>query len=163
MKCIAIIGKKRTGKTTKAVELIKSLEMPTFIFDINNEYTRKFGLKNDYKGKISMEEFQSNVMNKRNCCLVFEEAAPFLKRSNSVLIDIMQRSRHTNNVVILILHQIADLPRDLYGRIDYIVLFKTQDFQSTLDSKFRSNEDFMFNYQLVKDSDDSHFFSIFET
>ena len=73
MKCISIIGKKRTGKTTLTASIIQKFSRPsTYIFDINNEYSRKFGIKNDYTGEISPDKFLDKVFTVKISCIVFE-------------------------------------------------------------------------------------------
>lgn len=164
MKCICLIGKKRTGKTTFAVELINKMGMDNvYIFDINNEYTQR-GIKNLYSGQLQHEKFLDEVSTKRNAVIVFEEAAAyFSNRENGLrLKDLMQRSRHTNNVIIIIFHGIADLPQHIYTRIDYMGLFKTQDFENTMSSKFRKNEQFLYFFREVKNEENPHAVQFFE-
>jgi ABC-type cobalamin/Fe3+-siderophores transport system ATPase subunit len=170
MKVICIVGKKRTGKTTLAAGLIKKLNRPqNFIYDINNEYTRKLGIPNNYRGQIDKEEFLKAVNPNspkaiKNSCIVFEEATGYFssKGREEILVNVVTRSRHTNNTVILIFHSIADLPRYIFSYSDYVALFKTNDFSNTLDNKLRKNEQFMKYYEQVKFSDDPHKYIFFE-
>lgn len=160
--CIVIIGKKKTGKTTKVVEILRQFpQMGKYIFDVNNEYTAEFGVPNNYRGPLDMDAFLESCSRLKNSIIVCEEAAPYLGQKNSQLRKIMQLSRHTGNVVLIILHQVSDLPSDIYGRIDYVCLFKTQDFSASLDRKFRTNEQFMTEFQKVKNADDLHSHSFF--
>ena len=165
MKVIAIIGKKKAGKTTLTAALIKRFSRPsTYIYDINNEYTLKFNLKNDYTGEINTDKFLQKVSQVKNSCIVFEEATSYFssKGREAQLVDIISRSRHTNNVVILIFHSIADFPRYIYTFTDYIGLFKTNDFRSSLDQKMRKNEHFMAIYDRVRYNTNQNFFEFFE-
>ena len=170
MKVIVIVGRKRTGKTTLAAALIKKLKRPAnYIYDINNEYTRKLGIKNDYTGQIDKEQFLNAVNPNgprpvKNALIVFEEATGYFssKGREEILVNVITRSRHTNNSVILIFHSIADLPRYIFSYSDYVALFKTNDFSNTLDNKLRKNAQFMKYYQLVKMSDDPHKYVFFE-
>ena len=170
MKVIVIVGRKRTGKTTLAAALIKKLKRPAnYIYDINNEYTRKLGIKNDYTGQIDKEQFLNAVNPNaprpvKNSLIVFEEATGYFssKGREEILVNVITRSRHTNNSVILIFHSIADLPRYIFSYSDYVALFKTNDFSNTLDNKLRKNAQFMKYYQLVKMSDDPHKYVFFE-
>jgi predicted AAA+ superfamily ATPase len=170
MKVIVIVGRKRTGKTTLAAALIKKLKRPAnYIYDINNEYTSKLGIKNDYTGQIDKEQFLNAVNPNaprpvKNSLIVFEEATGYFssKGREEILVNVITRSRHTNNSVILIFHSIADLPRYIFSYSDYVALFKTNDFSNTLDNKLRKNAQFMKYYQLVKMSDDPHKYVFFE-
>jgi hypothetical protein len=164
MKCICLIGKKRTGKTRFAAELIKKIDLQdVYIFDINNEYSST-GIVNKYPGVLDHEKFLSYVYDKKNAVIVFEEAAAYFsnRENGKKLKDLMQRSRHTNNVIIIIFHGIADLPQHIYTRLDYMGLFKTQDFETTLDSRFRKNEQFMYFFKKVKMSENQHAVEFFE-
>ena len=170
MKVIGIIGKKRAGKTTITANFIKQLNRPrNFIYDVNNEYERKLNIKNDYTGKIDIESFlavldpdKPNAV--KNACIVFEEATSYFssKGRENILIKIISRSRHYNNAVILIFHSLGGFPPYIYPFIDYVVLFKTNDFYNTLDNKFRKNEQFIKKYNEVKLSNDPHKFVFFE-
>ena len=170
MKVIVIVGRKRTGKTTLAAALIKKLNCgQNFIYDINNEYTRKLGIKNDYTGVIDKEEFLKAVnpnapRSVKNSLICFEEATGYFssKGREEILVNVITRSRHTNNTVILIFHSIADLPRYIFSYSDYVALFKTNDFSNTLDNKLRKNIQFMKYYNLVKLSNDPHKYVFFE-
>lgn len=165
MKVIAIIGRKKSGKTSLTSHLINRFERPNiFIYDINNEYTRKFGVRNDYKGEINPDSFLGHMKSKKNSLIVFEEATTYLstKGREKDLLDLIYRSRHTNNVTILIFHSLADFPRYIFSGTDYIALFKTNDFSQTLDSKFRSNERFMTYYDRVKMNPNPNYFEFFE-
>jgi len=165
MKVIAIVGKKKAGKTTLTAALIKRFSRPsTYIYDINNEYTRKFNLKNDYTGEINTDKFLQKVSQVKNSLIVFEEATSYFssKGREAQLVDIISRSRHTNNVVILIFHSIADFPRYIYTFTDYIGLFKTNDFRSSLDQKLRKNEYFISIYDRVRYNTNQNYFEFFE-
>jgi molybdopterin-guanine dinucleotide biosynthesis protein len=165
MKVIAIIGKKKAGKTTLTALLIKKFSRPSnYIYDINNEYTRKFNVKNDYTGEINTDKFLDAVSRVKNTCIVFEEATSYFssKGREAQLVDIISRSRHTNNVVILVFHSIADFPRYIYTFTDYIGLFKTNDFRSSLDQKLRKNEYFISIYDRVRYNSSQNYFEFFE-
>lgn len=165
MKVIAIIGRKRAGKTTLTSALIKKLAMPkTFVYDVNNEYTRKFGVKNDYQGEISPDLFLHVASKQKNSCLVFEEATTYFsnKGREKELVDLIYRSRHTNNVIILVFHSLADYPRYIFSGTDFIALFKTNDFRQSLDNKFRKNERFIAIYDRVRVHPSPNFFEFFE-
>lgn len=163
MRTVTFIGRKRTGKTTQAVKLIKKIGMPAYIFDVNSEY-QKHGIDNRYKGELTKEKFLSAVSNLKNSTIVFEEAASYLssREADERILSILQRSRHSNNVIILIFHALSDFPSRIYGRIDYIFLFKTLDFSSTLDAKFKKNTQFMHHFEKVKKSSSEHFYSAFQ-
>lgn len=159
MKVIILVGRKRTGKTTFTCELIKKLDRPKqLIFDVNNEYTRKLGIRNDYKGPLEHDFFLDTALKEKNALIVCEEAATYLSSQGreQKLLKLMQESRHTNNTIVVILHSIADLPAYIYNRSDYLALFKTQDFPGAIDRKFKFNRQFMEAYTIVEASENQH-------
>ena len=165
MKVILIVGRKRTGKTTLTCNLIRSIGMSRqYILDVNNEYTRKLGIRNDYTGAIDHDAFLQKVLTVKSSLIVCEEAASYLssRGREENLIKLLQTSRHTNNVVICIFHSIADIPAYIYNRSDYIALFKTQDFPGALDRKFKNNRQFMEAYVQVENSENPHEHRFFE-
>lgn len=167
MKVIGIVGRKKAGKTTIAVHLVKQLMRPgspVYLYDVNNEYTRKFGLPNSYTGEINPTKFLDKVFHVKNSIIVFEEATSYFSNRgrDEKLMDLMTRCRHTNNVVILIFHSLADLPPSVYRQCEYICLFKTNDFRSSLDQKYRKSEQFLPIYDRIKTHHDEHYFEIFE-
>lgn len=165
MKVILLIGRKRTGKTTFAVNLIKKLNRPkNLIFDVVNEYTKKFGIPNDYRGPLDHEMFIDAAIKATNSLIICEEAAGYLssRGRSAKLLRLIQESRHTNNVVIIILHAIQDLPPYIYNRADYLALFKTQDFPTAIDRKLSLNRQFMEAYTKVENSDNPHEVEFYE-
>lgn len=159
MKVIILIGRKRTGKTTFTCELINKLARPKqLIFDVNNEYTRKLGVRNDYTGPLEHDFFLDAALKEKNALIVCEEAATYLSNRGreEKLLKLMQESRHTNNSIIIILHSIQDLPPYIYNRSDYLGLFKTQDFPGAIDRKFKFNRQFMEAYTRVEASENPH-------
>lgn len=166
MKVLAIAGRKKVGKSTLTAKLCRELAMPNnYLFDVNDEYSKDFGIVNSYKGRMDdHENFLKSVKYVRNSFIVFEEAAVYLStnKTEKALRKLCQVSRHTNNFIVLIFHGVCDLPYDLYPVMDYMALFKTQDFQSTLDGKFRKNAQFIENFTAVSQSEDPHFFIMYE-
>jgi hypothetical protein len=165
MKVVILIGRKRTGKTSFCVNLTKKLDRPKhLIFDVVNEYTKKFGIRNDYTGPLDHEIFIDAALKAKNSLIVCEEAAGYLssRGRSGKLLRLMQESRHTNNVVIIILHAIQDLPPYVYNRADYLGLFKTQDFPTAIDRKLSLNRQFMEAYTKVENSDNPHAVEFYE-
>lgn len=165
MKVIILIGRKRTGKTTFCVQLIKSLQRPkNFIFDVVNEYSKKYSIENSYKGPLDHDLFLNAASKAKNSLIVLEEAASYLSNRGreQILLKMMQESRHTNNALIIILHSIQDLAPYVYNRADFMCIFKTQDFPGALDRKFKHNRQFMENYTQVENSSNPHEYRFFE-
>ena len=63
--------------------------------------------------------------------VVFEEATIFFgsKGRNEKMIELLVRSRHSQNTIILVFHSLRALPDYIYELINFIVLFKTQDHE----------------------------------
>jgi hypothetical protein len=170
-KVILIVGRKKTGKSSFIAQTIKRVASgrPCFIYDKNNnEYKWKFGIENSYKGPIEDEAFIQAVTNLRGACIVYEEASTYLsgmsRSSNEArkIKNLITRSRHSNNILMLAFTSLSDVPPFVYSDSDYLCLYKTNDFSSALDSRFRKNQQFMTEYEKVKMHPDKHFFSFFE-
>lgn len=163
------IGRKKTGKTTGVTQLIRKMNRrKNYLLDIYGEYPKDFGIKNDYSGKANIYEFLDFIRSKKpvNSLILFEEAAAYLeklsKKEYSEIMELCQGSRHTNNTVIFVLHSVADLKPWMYARLNFLRLFKTQDFESTLDSKFRKNIQFLEVFRDVQRNENNHYSVLFE-
>ena len=105
MKVFILIGRKKTGKTTFCVQLIKTLQRPkNYIFDVVNEYEKKYKIENAYTGPLDHDLFLNAASKAKNSLIVLEEAASYLSNRGreQILLKMMQESRHTNNAIIII-------------------------------------------------------------
>jgi hypothetical protein len=169
-KVILVVGKKKTGKSTLIASLFYNIgkDRPCFIYDKNNEYYWKYKIINNYKGKIEDNQFIDAVSSLKNSFIVYEEASTYLsgisrasKEANKIK-NLITRSRHSNNILILAFTSLADIPPFIYSDSDYIALYKTNDFPSTIDTKFKRNEEFMHHYNLVRSSENKNYYEFFE-
>ena len=169
-KVILIVGRKKTGKSVFIAKTYYEIGKGrnVYIYDKNREYKWKFNIDNEYKGSIDDEHFISFVSDKKNSFIVYEEASTYLsgmsrnsKEAHQIK-NLITRSRHNNNILILAFTSIADIPPFIYSDSDYMVLYKTNDFPSSIDTRFRKNEQFMGAYERVRASEDLHFFEFFE-
>lgn len=169
-KVILIAGKKKSGKSNLISAIYKQVgeNRPAYIYDKNNEYKWKFGIENAYKRALDDELFIDTVTNLKNSFIVYEEASTYLSgmsrssKEAKKIKNLITRSRHSNNILVLAFTSLSDIPPFVYSDSDYIALYKTNDFASALDSKFRKNEDFMNHYESVKSHEDRHYFEFFE-
>lgn len=138
-KAFLIIGGTGRGKSTFARKRLKNVDKRALmIYDVNNEHTDLYD-----KPFVDFETFINISSKVRNAVLFYEEATIFFSNrggSHKKMIDILVRKRHTNNTIFLIFHSLRTVPRDIIDLCNYIVLFKTNDSQSLVDSKFKRDD-----------------------
>jgi len=143
MKTFAIIGGTGQGKSTFIKEVLLSrIKGAKMVYDVNNEY--KTG-----KPLLTMPDFLNNAKKATKTAIVFEEATMFFSNRgyNDVLMDILVRKRHTQNVVILVFHSLRAAPKYVLDMVDTIVMFKTKDLQNEVYQKFKGDTDILQAYE----------------
>jgi hypothetical protein len=159
-KCFIIAGGTGTGKTTFLMERLENINKNALhLYDVNNEYTSFYG-----KEFTDFETFAKTGTKLKNAVQVYEEATIFLSNrgSNDNIRDILVRKRHTNCTIFFVFHSMRTVPKWVYDLSNYVVLFKTNDSEGTIDKKFE-NELFTECFLRVqqKSKVDSHYFEIF--
>lgn len=133
-----MVGKKRTGKTTLTRKFLDIYAKANgtkniFVYDINNEY------QDFYPEKFEeFETFLNKVVDKENSYIHFEEATIFFSTSArcAQMINMLVRSRHTNNIIQLNFHSWKSVPKNIYNLIDTVIVFKTNDSFKDVKDKF---------------------------
>jgi hypothetical protein len=122
MKCILVVGKKKTGKTTWVKNALTKLDFDKFIFDPNGHYEGQFMGDN-------IDDFLKIAYTKRNSVIVVEEATIFFKsaKKQEQLQSLLVRSRHQNNFVFLCFHSLRSVPTWCLDLCDAMRLSKTND------------------------------------
>lgn len=148
-KIIAIAGRPRAGKSTKAMELVIRALYPDapddidpgevrlllaalrgssylsrlMVYDINREWGVGGALP-------SMDAFLKSAIQARDRLIVFEEATMFFdptRGRSEELREMLVRRRHTGNALVLLFHALADIPLYVMRMLDVLILYKTQD------------------------------------
>jgi len=143
-KAILIVGCTGSGKSTLTKSFVKQAgPNHTLLYDVNDEYT---DFKN-YKNIISAEEvhfteFLNMANTVRNGSIFFEEATIFFdtKSSEEEMKEILVKKRHRKIDVFLIFHTFRDVPYYIYNKCTHIILFKTNDDISLIESRFKNPE-----------------------
>lgn len=129
---ILVIGRMGTGKTTWIKTFLKGKR--SYIFDVNNEYQGYNRMTN-----LEHKEFIKQSLTVRKTCLVFEDATGFVQGSLSGNFrKALVSKRHTGNVNICVYHSILSVPPRHLQLTDIVVLFKTNDEDYQVLSKFPS-------------------------
>lgn len=134
---ILVIGHTGQGKSTFVKNFIKNRNC--LVFDVNNEYP---DLESDLKKPRAKfvglpSEFIEQCFKRRNTNLVFEEATGFLRGAvNMKLQKLIIEKRHKNNNLLFIFHSINRVPPVIYEISNYIILFKTNDQETTILNKY---------------------------
>ena len=154
-KAIVIVGMTGTGKSTyvKNNILLKVPFNNQLIFDVNNEY-KNF---NTFK-EIDIFKFMQTAKVVNNKLVLFEEATIFFsnKGVSMDLFNILVRKRHQNNTLVFVFHSLRRVPLDILDMVDYLVLFKTNDNPSIINSKFKDTEKITSAFLIVNKSVDKY-------
>ena len=134
-KGILLIGMTGQGKSTYLRKLIKVSGRTPFIYDVNNEHGQG--------GKLpDFTEFLNRATKLQNSIICFEEATIFFssKSSDKSMRELLIRKRHTNNLIVLLFHSIRTVPIDIFDFVNYYVLFKTNDREAYLRTKYKDSQ-----------------------
>jgi len=145
------VGRRRTGKTTFARNLLNSSKKDKYIYDINQEFT------DIYKEPFEdFESFMNRVVTLKNSHILFEEATIFFDtRSNfQQMKNLLVRARHTNNTIQLNFHSFKSVPKNIYNLLDYVVIFKTNDTEKDVKEKFDHPELVKYYHECKKSEND---------
>lgn len=156
MKCYAIVGAKKHGKTTSAKALVQRLrqrapELRVLVFDKNNEW-------NTGKPLPTMDAFLATVRTSRDALAVFEDAGIFFSNRgrSEALEDILTQARHTRVSVVMLFHSLRALPEYVVNQLDGIILHKTRDVPGTVERKFGDWPAIFDAYQTVQADPNVH-------
>lgn len=144
-----IIGETGSGKSTLAKKI--AFQYPNLCaYDIQNEYglpvfnaktaNKKFQLPNSI---YTFKDFVKFTKKLKGFCFIVEEATGVLRGSvGTEFVQSILSKRHTQNRFIIIFHALHRVPPQLYEFADYIYLFKTQDLEKNIKSKYPKMLDF---------------------
>lgn len=135
-KAFLIVGCTGSGKSTFVRNAIKNInENALMLYDVNAEYSDLYK-----RPLLEFEEFAENATKVHNAVIVFEEATIFLdaRSSNEYLIDVLVKKRHRKNTIFLVFHSLSDVPLYIFRKCTHVVLFKTNDSVSIVESRFKN-------------------------
>jgi len=149
-KSIIIVGSTGTGKTTFVKDILKGVNIPLFIYDVNNEYSE---FPNTNKNNFDFKKFTIDANNKINTCIVYEEATIFFSHGGSTehVRSQLVRKRHTKNLFVFNFHALHQVPMYLLDFCDLLVIKKTKDNSKLIFDKFKYNENIIEAYQAIKE------------
>jgi hypothetical protein len=153
-KVILIAGRKKTGKTTLLLSLIKNVNPDALrVHDISGKCLEQLNYK---KPQLSYVDFKKECTSLENAVFIFEEATVFIRHSpDEDLLNFLVTARHRGNTSIFIFHSLRSIPHYIWNQSDYLYLLKTSDDESIVNQKFH-NEELTELFNRVKASPDPH-------
>lgn len=156
MNLTLVIGAPGQGKTPFCKKLIGGsntgiASQNAWVFDINDEY----GPRTKYPGQIAtnlttnsteararyvgddIDAFVKIAMRKMNTVVIMEEATAFFRGFQKTMTSRMIINRiHRRNDYVFLFHSINRVPPEIFEIANYVVLFKTNDQEQRVKSKF---------------------------
>lgn len=158
MNAIAFVGATGTGKTSLVRQMVKNVnKQAMLVFDVNNEWGDIY----PYPFNDDIDLFLNRAYKLRNGIILVEDATSFLstRGRSDLLTKILVGKRHTKNTILLLFHSFEDLPKYIFRKCTHVVIFKTLDSRSKIESIF-GNERLTEAWQEVQDNCINHpFFS----
>ena len=157
-KSIIVVGGTGTGKSTFIKDRLKKVHKNSIhLYDVNKEYVDFYN-----KPFTSFEKFAKTSQKISDGVLVYEEATIFLsnKGANDAVRDVLVRKRHTNNTIFFIFHSLRTVPRWIFDLSNFVVVFKTNDSEGFIDSRFE-NELLTACFKEVNTNPDKHYHKVF--
>jgi Cdc6-like AAA superfamily ATPase len=152
-KCIVIVGATGTGKTTEVCKVLSSINIPLYIFDVNNEEKYRT-FKNTWNKDVNIKSFITSAKQKRETCIVFEEATIFFSHAGSTeeIKTILVQKRHTKNLIIFNFHSLRQVPLYILDFCDLLIIGKTIDNKKNIEDKFKDFQEIWQAFNMVADS-----------
>lgn len=138
------VGETGSGKSTMAKRAIQK-ESHVIVYDVQNEYGLPYFKKdNQLRGKFALSpidfkfpQFVKFVTHAKGYHFVIEEATGiFYSKVGQEFIDAVLGKRHTGNTFHIIFHSLNRIPIRIYEFADRIYLFKTNDLEKNVKSKY---------------------------
>lgn len=126
---VIFVGKRGTGKTTKAQKFVRSLQMPYEVYDYHGDWKRPL---------MEKDKFVESCLTAKNKTYVFEDASGFFSKGGVTMkmLQCLARSRNANVCIVLCFHSLRLIPLDILDMSDLIVLHNTNDNPEAISRKF---------------------------
>lgn len=130
---IGVVGGMGSGKTHFIKDqLLRAKKIPLYAYDPNEEYTQHKGQglqPNRAADCVTFKQFLDKASKAKFAINVFEEVTPHLNRGsvNEQVLILMTRKRHLRLVNYFVWHTIRDVPLSYFDKLDYLLLFHTND------------------------------------
>lgn len=150
-------GQTGSGKTTgiKNALIKSSCPLPKFAFDLSGEYAQ-FGVKPvDLKGRTIKQaayDFRNLMINKWESVIIFSEAGIYFKNRQQMdeeMSLILKEARKRGNWVFMDFHKLSEIPVDMLGLSDRLVMRKTTMETGTQIKKFYHYREIIDSYRSV--------------
>lgn len=138
-----IIGETGSGKSTYAKDIFKQ-KKNCFVYDFQNEYECQLFSTNPFYEKFKLiptkhtvKDFVKFCENATGYNVFCEEATGlFTNTINEKFTQCVLSKRHNKNNYYLIFHSLHSVPPKLMIFCDRLVIFKTNDLEKNIESKY---------------------------
>lgn len=155
-----ICGKQHCGKTTFVKKTISQGKRKTFVFDCRNEYTNDENIVAFKNSDI--KNFLDSVSKLKGCNIIIEEATVFLNNRgfSEKLLNMLVAKVHNRQQIFLIFHSLRSIPAYLFDMVDFLVLFKTKDKATLLETKYKLDFDIKNLYNKCRANPNPYHFEV---
>lgn len=132
-KIILVVGGRGMGKTTTVRNMVKKVHPEALLlYDPAAQYTDLYD-----KPLLDFEDFKKETGRVKRAFIVFEEATIFLGHyADDDIKNMLVRSRYDQNTAVFVFHSLRLVPRYIYDMADYLILLKTNDSPTFVQSRF---------------------------
>ena len=107
---------------------------------------------------MNIKSFITSAKQKRETCIVFEEATIFFSHAGSTeeIKTILVQKRHTKNLIIFNFHSLRQVPLYILDFCDLLIIGKTIDNKKNIEDKFKDFQEIWQAFNMVADSPDKY-------
>lgn len=169
-KAVAIIGMTGTGKNFNLEQFFLK-RMPTrkkYIADVSNQYGIPFNGIDEFMSKlvktetviVDGEKKKKKTVKVKDSLIAIDEATLFFDSHRAEDLEyLLIQKRHsgeTGNFIVLLFHSLADFPKYIKRKIDYIILLKTADDLPSVIAKFGSDSPITIAFKELQQEENKH-------
>lgn len=161
--CNILIGRKGSGKSTKAIELIENSKQSEKV--IISPKVSKSQIIDNILLMNDFDLFRSSLLNRKpeNLAILFDDAKEYINQnpnelSTKKIINWLVSSRHNNNMIAFVFHSFSQTNERFFSLSDNLYLFKTQDNITKFKNFFHNYDEIEKKFSLVNNhkSDNYH-------
>lgn len=158
VRCYAIVGRRRSGKSTKAKAFVRSIAhpLPPLVYDVQREWG--YGGPNLPTMEAFLEQVAAIPARGIGRVVVFEEAGIFFANNgrSELLTRILISTAHSRVTTVLVFHSLRMVPLHILELLNGLVLFKTMDTPAALVHKFKGVDSILNAWHEVNADPDPH-------